>query len=365
MKCYKDIYRNKKVFVTGHTGFKGSWLVMWLNELGAKVKGFSLPPPTEPNHWDFLNLGIDSVYADIRDKQKLEDELLKFDPEIVFHLAAQPLVRYSYENPVATYETNVIGTLNLLEACKHCNSTRAIINITSDKCYHNQEWIWGYRETDPLGGFDPYSSSKGCSEILTSSYRNSYFNLNNYKKDHFKLLASVRAGNVIGGGDWAIDRLVPDVMKSTASGNSVTIRNPNATRPWQHVLEPLSGYLLLGQHLLEEDTFAASAWNFGPSEKEIFSVTDVVKFLKKEWQKVTWILEDVQKKHHEAVILKLDSSKANQLLKWQPTWYGEKAIKITAAWYRNFYKTGKISSFEDLTNYLNDAILQKAVWINA
>ncbi len=265
---FSSIYKNKTVLVTGHTGFKGSWLCFWLSKMGANVIGYSLEAPTNPNHIELLNLNIISVIGDIRDLEKLNNTFKMYKPDIVFHLAAQPLVRLSYENPIETYETNVIGTLKVFEACKNAK-IKAIVNITSDKAYENKEWIWGYRENDPMGGYDPYSSSKGCADLLTNSYRNSYFNIDDYKIKHNTLLASCRAGNVIGGGDWAEDRLITDIMISVSQNKKVSIRNPYATRPWQHVLEPLSGYLHIGQKLLEEKKSLLMAWNLVQVMKEV------------------------------------------------------------------------------------------------
>jgi CDP-glucose 4,6-dehydratase len=278
---FNGIYNNKTVLVTGHTGFKGSWLCFWLIQMGAKVIGYSLEPPTSPNHFELLNLDMVSVIGDIRDSDKLNAVFAQYQPEIVFHLAAQPLVRLSYKEPVETFETNVIGTLKVFEACRNTKSVRAIVNITSDKCYENKEWVWGYRENDPMGGYDPYSASKGCAELVTSSYRNSFFNVNEYGKSHNVLLASCRAGNVIGGGDWAKDRLMTDIMVAVSEGKKVVIRNPRATMPWQHVLEPLSGYLMLGQKLFEGKKEFAQAWNFGPGEQGAITVKEVVENIKK------------------------------------------------------------------------------------
>ena len=278
---FNGIYNNKTVLVTGHTGFKGSWLCFWLIQMGAKVIGYSLEPPTSPNHFELLNLDMVSVIGDIRDSDKLNAVFAQYQPEIVFHLAAQPLVRLSYKEPVETFETNVIGTLKVFEACRSTKSVRAIVNITSDKCYQNKEWVWGYRENDPMGGYDPYSASKGCAELVTSSYRNSFFNVNEYGKSHNVLLASCRAGNVIGGGDWAKDRLMTDIMVAVSEGKKVVIRNPRATMPWQHVLEPLSGYLMLGQKLFEGKKEFAQAWNFGPGEQGAITVKEVVENIKK------------------------------------------------------------------------------------
>lgn len=359
---YKNIYRNKKVFVTGHTGFKGSWLVMWLKELGAEVCGYSLDASTQPNHISLLAIDNQSIINDITNKEAISNAIKEFRPDIVFHLAAQSLVRPSYEKPVETFETNVIGTLNVFEACRHTDSVQAIINVTSDKCYENREWLWGYRENDPMGGFDPYSASKGCSEIVTSSYRNSFFNIEKYGESHNTLLASVRAGNVIGGGDWAFDRLIPDIMKSTAKNLEVIIRSPSATRPWQHVLEPLSGYLLLGQKLLEGLKEYADAWNFGPNHDGSIQVIEVLKLLKEYWSKINYKLQQNSKNPHEASLLKLDCSKANFLLNWKPVWDINSTIKKTVEWYKSYYENNEVLSKDDLNNYIKDAKKKNIIW---
>lgn len=362
-KLFNGIYHGKRVFITGHTGFKGSWLALWLVQMGAIVKGFSLKPNTSPSHWKLLDLDIESVYADIRNRNTLEQELKMFNPDIVFHLAAQPLVRHSYKNPFETYETNVLGTLALFEACRKTESVKAIINISTDKCYENKEWLWGYRENDRLGGYDPYSSSKACSEIMTSSYRRSFFNIDKFGKTHNVLLATVRAGNVIGGGDWAEDRLIPDIMKAAAKGESVFIRNPHATRPWQHVLEPLSGYLLLGQHLLNKKKSFAEAWNFGPDENSNSSVKDVTFYLMKEWNSIRTEFDEGSSDFHEATLLMLDCSKARKLLRWEPVWKNQVFSK-TAEWYNEYYSNNKILSREQLYDYINDAEKSNSIWTN-
>ena len=360
-RLFAGIYEGKKVFITGHTGFKGSWLSFWLTKMGAIVKGYALSPVTNPNHFDLLNLNIESEIGDIRDQNNLEKSIHDFNPDIVFHLAAQPLVRLSYDNPVYTYEVNVIGTIKLFEACR-INKVPVIINVTSDKCYENREWIWGYRENDPMGGFDPYSSSKGCAEILTSSYRNSFFNLKHYGTKHKTLLASVRAGNVIGGGDWAMDRLVPDIMRSAANGESVVIRNPNALRPWQHVLESLSGYLLLGQKLLSGCTYFSDGWNFGPSENENMSVLNVTKQLGHDWDKVQIIINENPGDMHEAYMLRLECSKAYTLLNWRPVFDIHQTIKETVNWYKLFYSENLVDTEACLNRYLHLAKKNKICW---
>jgi len=358
---FSQIYENKTVLVTGHTGFKGSWLCFWLHKMGAKVIGYSLKAPTSPNHIDLLDLNIVSIIGDIRDLDKLDKTFKKYKPDIVFHLAAQALVRQSYKNPIETYDTNVMGTLKVFETCKKYN-VKAIVNITSDKAYENKEWIWGYKETDPLGGYDPYSSSKGCAELLTSSYRNSYFNLAEYKKSHCTLLASCRAGNVIGGGDWAQDRLIPDLILSSLDNKKVQIRNPHATRPWQHVLEPLSGYLLIGQKLLEEKKFFASAWNFGPNNEKDISVEDVVKSSKKIWNKIDYEIFEDSKEPHEANLLKLDCSKAHKFLNWEPVWNSASAFENTINWYREYYENQNVKTHDDFMSYLNSAKVKNIQW---
>jgi len=359
---FSSIYKDKTVLVTGHTGFKGSWLVYWLKEMGANVIGYSLEAPTIPNHIDLLDLDIISVIGDIRDQKKLDETFAMYQPEIVFHLAAQPLVRLSYDEPVETYETNVMGTLKVLEGCRKTDSVKAIVNITSDKAYENKEWIWGYREKDPMGGYDPYSSSKGCAELLASSYRNSYFNLNDYGVKHNTLLASCRAGNVIGGGDWAQDRLITDIMVAVSQGEKVKIRNPYATRPWQHVLEPLSGYLHIGQKLLEGKKEFAGGWNFGPSDEGSISVEEVVKYIQKYWNKIDYEL-NLNKNHpHEANLLKLDCSKAHIKLKWKDVWDSQTTFEKTTSWYKSYYETNTICTKENLQSYILDAQAKNIEW---
>lgn len=359
---FSRVYKNKTVLVTGHTGFKGSWLCFWLSQMGAKVVGYSLEAPTNPNHIELLNLDIVSIIGDIRDLDKLNQVFNEYKPDIVFHLAAQPLVRLSYENPIETYETNVIGTLKVFEACRS-NNVKAIVNITSDKAYENKEWIWGYRENDPMGGYDPYSSSKGCADILATSYRNSYFNINEYKKTHNTLLATCRAGNVIGGGDWAKDRLITDIMISVSEGKKVSIRNPKATRPWEHVLEPLSGYLHIGQKLLEEKVEFAEAWNFGPSDEGSITVEQVVQNVKKHWDKIDYEINQDPNQLHEANLLKLDCSKAHILLKWKDVWDSETTFEKTVKWYKSYYENNKeILTQNDLESYIADSKAKKLEW---
>lgn len=364
---FGDIYRGKRVLVTGHTGFKGSWICAWLASMGADVLGFSLPPDTNPNHFTLLepDLTIQSVLGDIRDLDVLKQTLGEFQPEMVFHLAAQPLVRLSYDQPVETLHTNVIGTANVFEACRHTPSVRAIVNITSDKCYENREWVWGYRENDPMGGYDPYSTSKGCAELVTSAYRNSFFHPDQYGRTHNTLLASVRAGNVIGGGDWAMDRIVTDMMEAANRNESFPIRNPGATRPWQHVLEPLSGYLLLGQRLLEGNIDCASAWNFGPNDDGAITVLEVVKAMQKRWDQVQYIVQHNEHQPHEANLLKLDCSKARMHLHWKGIWNADMTFHQTADWYRAYYQENTLLTFGQLDTYINDALAAGAVWVKS
>lgn len=328
-----DFWKGKKVLVTGHTGFKGSWLVAWLCQLGAKVTGFSLAPETEPSLFNEMkaNLNAESVIGDIRDFQSFEKCLRNADPEIIFHLAAQPLVRYSYQQPLETFQTNIIGTANLLEISRKLASLQAVIVITTDKVYENEEWVWAYRENDALGGHDPYSSSKACAEIVTLAMKRSFFS-----SPGSAGIATVRAGNVIGGGDWANDRLVPDVVRAFQKSEMVRLRNPRSTRPWQHVLEPLSGYLMLAEKICGEDPQVyCSAWNFGPESQNAVTVEKLVSQLAANWPGVRW---EVDPGHHphEAFYLKLDSSKAKQLLEWQPKWGLETTAQMTVEWYRKF-----------------------------
>ena len=334
-------WKGKRVFLTGHTGFKGSWLSLWLQSMGAQVVGYALAPPTSPSLFVATNAAeeMTSLVGDIRDFSSLSSAFLKYQPEIVIHMAAQPLVRYSYVNPIETYSTNLMGTVHLLEASRLAGSVRAIVNVTSDKCYENHEWLWGYRENEPMGGHDPYSSSKGCAELVSSAYRSSYFSPMNYA-NHGVALATARAGNVIGGGDWAEDRLIPDIMNAITHGSPVNIRNPLATRPWQHVLEPLSGYLLLAQKLYEEGASYAEGWNFGPSDEDAKPVLWITERLIDMWgEGACWTL-DKNIHPHEAHHLKLDCSKAKARLDWYPRWHLEDALSAIVDWHRA-YQHGK------------------------
>ncbi len=332
-------WRNKKVFITGHTGFKGSWLALWLHSLGAQVTGYALKPPTDPSLFDLARVGdlLSSILADIRDLGTLKEKIGQAQPEIVIHMAAQPIVRDSYENPVETYSANVMGTVHLLEAVRKCPGVKSVINVTTDKCYENREWVWGYRENEPLGGYDPYSNSKACSELVTASFRDSFFNGQNYSS-HGVALASARSGNVIGGGDWANDRLVPDCIRSLLRGEKIRIRNPLATRPWQHVLEPLGGYLLLAQKLYEKGPDFAEAWNFGPEDSDARPVEWIVKEICSRWGEGTGYEFDRGDQPHEARYLKLDWSKAKSRLGWRPRWNLERAMDKVLEWVRAYRK---------------------------
>lgn len=331
---YNNIYRNKKVFITGHTGFKGSWLSIWLQTLGAKVCGYSLKPNTNPSMYrelDIENKIEKSIIGNILDYETLEKSINDFQPEIIFHLAAQPIVRLSYKEPKLTYETNVIGTLNVLEVARKCKSVKAFVNVTTDKCYENKEIARGYKEDEPMGGYDMYSSSKGCVEIMSSSYRRSFL-----QEEDSMSMATARAGNVIGGGDWAEDRLIPDCIRYINQNKAIEIRNPIAVRPWQHVLEPLSGYLLLGQKLLETGKDYAEGFNFGPNEESVLKVSEVAQKIIDNYNKGEVI---VHKKDnlHEANLLMLNIEKAKTVLNWTPTYTANEAIKETVEWYKHFY----------------------------
>lgn len=330
----RNFWKNKKVFVTGHTGFKGSWLCLWLSRLGAQVSGYALVPPTDPSLFvqaKVADLLDQSIEGDVRNLEGLCGALLQAAPEIVIHMAAQPLVRDSYKIPVDTYSTNVLGTVHLLEAVRFSPSVRAVVNVTTDKCYENREWHWGYRENESMGGYDPYSSSKGCSELVTAAYRNSFFNPGKYA-EHRVAVASARAGNVIGGGDWAADRLIPDCLKALLDKNTINIRSPYAIRPWQHVLEPLSGYLTLAEKLYAEGSVYGSGWNFGPADDDAKPVEWIVKELCRLWGEDALYEVDNADHPHEATYLKLDWSKARTDLRWQPRWNLGKALESIVDW---------------------------------
>lgn len=333
----KETYSQKKVFITGHTGFKGAWLLKTLFLLGADVKGYALAPSTSSDLFNLINGKkiCNSVIADIRDKKRLENEILTFQPDFIFHLAAQPLVRLSYKIPAETFEVNVSGTANLLDSVRQLDKKCTVVIITTDKVYYNNEWVYPYRETDRLGGYDPYSASKACTELLIECYRNSFFNLNYYDK-HFKAIAVARAGNVIGGGDWSADRLIPDIVRSLYENKSIIIRNPSAIRPWQHVIEPINGYLLLGLKLENDPLRFSQAYNFGPGSEDTFSVIEMVELAIKQWGAGDFKIEIEDNQPHEAGILKLDINKAKSELNWHPLMSSEKAIMSTIMWYYKY-----------------------------
>ena len=325
-----DFWRGKRVLLTGHTGFKGSWLSLWLQSMGATLRGIALDPPTYPALFEIAHVaeGMEHRSVDIRDFAVVKEQMNEFQPEIIIHMAAQPLVRYSYQEPIETYATNVMGIVHVLEAARQVDAVKVLINVTTDKCYENHEWVWGYREIDPMGGHDPYSSSKGCSELVTSAYRHSFFEQSGVA------LASVRAGNVIGGGDWAVDRLIPDILRAFEVNTPVVIRSPNAIRPWQHVLEPLSGYLMLAQAMYEEDEKYSSGWNFGPNDEDAKPVQWIVKHMASKWGGgATWT-QDNGKHPHEADYLKLDISKAKIQLGWRPVWHLDQALEKIVEWHK-------------------------------
>lgn len=347
-----DFFKGKKVLITGDTGFKGSWLAFWLHKIGATVVGYSLPPTNESDHFNLLKLAekITHIDGDILDFKSLNNAFQEHQPEIVFHLAAQALVRLSYDQPQLTFETNVNGSVNVLEAVKNCSSIKSVIYVTSDKCYKNNEWVWGYRETDALGGHDPYSASKAAAELVFSSYCDSFFS---HRTDIG--LGTVRAGNVIGGGDWALDRIIPDCIKAIAQDKAITIRNPHATRPWQHVLEPLSGYMLLAMKLYQDPKKYNGAWNFGPEVDSIKTVDILANEVVKNFGKGSVeVFSDGMK--HEASILHLNCDKANTILKWKPTWNFASTIERTVQWYKGYLaQTDPVQlTNNDIDNYINE-----------
>ena len=356
----KEFYKNKKVFITGHTGFKGTWLSLWLKIMGAEVCGFSLDPPGDINFFELSKMSQDilSLYGDVRDLNALKKAVLDFKPDIIIHMAAQSLVKHSYEDPVKTYSTNIMGTVNLLETVRFEDKIGAVLNVTSDKCYENKEWIWGYRESDPMGGFDPYSSSKACSEIITSAYTCSFFNSDSEARNNTPI-ASARAGNVIGGGDFAADRLIPDLVRAYLKDEKVHIRNPNAIRPWQHVFDPLAGYLLLVSKLYVNGFEFSGAWNFGPESMDVKNVGYIVdKFTTMCGDNPGWTADDTSFPH-EANLLKLDCSKSQGLLGWKARLDIEQALEWTVDWYKIFkdepnklyeFSEKQIKTYERLLN---------------
>lgn len=345
-------WRGKRVLLTGHTGFKGSWLSLWLQSMGAQVRGVSLPPPTEPALFEVARVadGMEHFIADIREYAAVQSQMNDFRPEIVLNMAAQPLVRLSYQQPVETYATNVMGTVHVLEAARHTGTVKAIVNVTTDKCYENREWVWGYREDEPMGGHDPYSNSKGCSELVSLAYRKSFL------KDAGIALATARAGNVIGGGDWALDRLVPDILRALEKRQPVQIRNPHAIRPWQHVLEPLSGYLLLAERLYTEGQADAEGWNFGPPDDDAKPVQWIVERLCDDWgDGASWTLQPGEHPH-EAQFLKLDISKARQRLQWAPRWSLDTALARITDWHQAWLARQDMRAFclHQISQYRSD-----------
>ena len=350
-------WKGKSVFLTGHTGFKGGWLSLWLSSMGAKITGYALAPNTNPNFFGVAKVedGLNhSHIGDIRDLEKLQKAMSDAKPEILIHMAAQPLVRYSYANPVETYATNVMGTVHVLESIRVLDSVRAAVIVTTDKCYENKEWVWSYRENEPMGGFDPYSNSKGCAELVTSAYRQSFFAPEKYSQ-HGVAIASARAGNVIGGGDWSQDRLIPDAIKAFELNQPLVIRNPLATRPWQHVLEPLSGYLVLAQALYQGGVQFDGGWNFGPRDEDARSVKEVINLLIQNWDACASWMQDLQEQPHEAHSLKLDCSKARQYLNWVPRWTLEKAIENITLWYQAYEQQSNMRelSLKQIASYQN------------
>jgi len=348
----KQFWKNKRVYLTGHTGFKGSWLSLWLNSMGAEVKGYALEPATKPSLFEEAKVveKIQSEIGDIRDLKQLQASMLEFNPGILIHMAAQPLVRLSYKEPIETYETNVMGTVKVLEAARNCHNLKSIVSVTTDKCYENKEWVWGYREDEAMGGHDPYSSSKGCAELVTSAYRRSFM------QEKGIGLATARAGNVIGGGDWSDDRLIPDILNAFEKKQAVIIRNPKSTRPWQHVLEPLSGYLVLAQKLYEAPQEYAEGWNFGPKDEDAKPVDWILDRMVDKWQgDASWQL-DGDAHPHEAGYLKLDISKAKSRLNWQPTWHLEQTLERIIQWHQSWLNKENMQPIclNEINEYMRD-----------
>lgn len=347
----KGFWKGRRVFVTGHTGFKGSWLCLWLHELGAEVKGFALEPPTSPSLFNEARVAelVESEIGDIRDLERVTQSIHNFRPDILIHMAAQPLVRYSYDAPIETYAVNVLGTAHVLEAAKMCVSVKSVVSVTTDKCYENKEWVWAYRENEPMGGHDPYSSSKGCAELVTASYRQSFYEQKGIG------LASARAGNVVGGGDWALDRLIPDILRAFQKDQPVIIRSPDAVRPWQHVLEPLSGYLTLAQRLFEKPGNFAEGWNFGPNEEDAKPVSWILDRMVDAWPGSSWQLDQATNNPHEANYLKLDISKAKSKLNWQSTWDLKYTLENIVKWHRQWLSGDDMQAFSknEINEFMN------------
>ncbi len=361
MNCFENIYRQRRVLVTGHTGFKGSWLCRFLERLSAVVTGYSLPPLTTPNHFDQLDTSsVQSVIGDVRNSDMLREVFTNTQPEIVFHLAAQPLVRLSYREPVDTFTSNFLGTLNVLEASRAASDLRAVVIITSDKVYENLESDVGYDESSRLAGFDPYSCSKACADLLTSCYRQSFFS-----DPAGPLVATARAGNIIGGGDWSADRLIPDAVRAASSGTPLIIRNPSSVRPWQHVLDPLTGYLQIGQQLLQRNATSARAWNFGPAEASHVPVSEIINEFAHHWPDLRFEAQGEINAPHETSLLKINSSLAERELAWHPIWDWKQAVETTAKWYRAFHQEDSLETDADIDAYIQAAGTSKSTWVTA
>lgn len=345
---FEHAYRGRRVLVTGHDSFKGSWMSLWLKTIGAEVSGLSIGPPSQPSHYELLNLDMPAVRVDLRDQNAVREAVGRARPEIIFHVAAQSSVLESYARPLETLAVNVCGTAHVLEAAREAPGLKAVVVVTTDKCYENNEWVWGYRETDALGGHDPYSSSKAMAELVTACYRRSFFPPAGYGSAHGVLIASVRGGNIVGGGDWKADRIVPDVMRAVSEGRKVLIRRPHSTRPWQHVLEPVCGYLALGKRLLDGERAFDGPWNFGPSDEDNRTVLEMVEELRQHWPQIEFEVAGVPTGPHEATLLKLDCAKARAILGWRPVWGFAETVRHTADWYRRYFQDGVVDSARQL-----------------